>query len=114
MPTILAVGRDEQLLITRSAIFRNIGAEVVETNSTEAAKILKAKRVDLVVLCHTLTAKEMVEIASLAHQQQAGIRVLQLISARREGREPEYVDADAVAPVRPQALVAMVSQLLTH
>src|ERR1039457_1591587 len=98
MPTILAVGRNHQLLITRSAILQTVHADVVEVDAAAAARVLQEKQVDLVVLCHTLTKEEMAEIATLARRKVRAIPVLQLVPARLDAQQLD-VDADAVVSV---------------
>jgi len=110
MCTILAVGRDYELQVTRSHVLRQTKADVITASADEAVGILKAKPIDLVVLCHTLSQREMMEIASVAHQW-APTRVLHLTSRRMEGSPPELA-ADAVIVAEPQLLVAKVTQLL--
>jgi DNA-binding response OmpR family regulator len=69
MRAILTISHDEMLLATRAAVLRKTKAEVVAATANEAKKILKTRQFDLVVLCHSLSIEETLEIASLAHQQ---------------------------------------------
>ena len=111
MCTILAVGKDIDLLYTRSRVLSQTGADIVMGNLDEALRILKARPIDLVVLCHTLSQPEMVEIASLARQRNPATRMLQLVAVRSEVSPPELA-ADAVTTAQPQLLIAKVTQML--
>jgi CheY-like chemotaxis protein len=112
MCTILAVGQDEELLSTRSAVLRRCDARVVAAHVSEALKLLKAERFDLVVLCHTVSSKEMNELVGLAHRQASDIQVLEILKATEidGGRVPS--DADDVAASRPETLIAKVREML--
>lgn len=58
-------------------------------NFEEAIQTLKGHRFDLVLLCHTLSAKQMNEVGNAAHELQDGVCVLQVVSdfrALRVGR----------------------------
>jgi DNA-binding response OmpR family regulator len=78
MRTILAISKDDSLLVTRAAVLRRTNAEVIAAKANEAKKLLKERRFDLVVLCHTLSPEETLEIASLAHQQTIAVPVLKV------------------------------------
>ena len=62
--------------------------------------ILREKPVDLVVLCHTLSEREMIEIASLARER-AAARIVLLKSSQMEGSPPNFA-ADAVVVAQPE------------
>jgi DNA-binding response OmpR family regulator len=79
MRTILTISQDEMLLATRAAVLRQTKAEVVAAMASEAKDILKSRQFDLVVLCHSLSPEETLEIASLAHQQTIAVPVLTVI-----------------------------------
>jgi CheY-like chemotaxis protein len=80
MPTILTVGQDETLLNTRAAIFRKMQADVVAANLGQAMHILEVDHFDLIVLCHTLSTSEMINISDLAHDRNPATRVLKIIA----------------------------------
>jgi CheY-like chemotaxis protein len=111
--TILTVGHDDALLVTRAALLRTTPATVVAAKAQEALKLLKEKQFDLVILCHTLSPEEMIAVASLAHHQQIGTRVLKLVSGEFVGVPTNSVAADDEAICEPKSLVAKVSEMLT-
>jgi DNA-binding response OmpR family regulator len=112
MHTILAISQDELLLASRAAVLRRTNAEVIEAKASEAKKILKARQFDLVVLCHSLTVEETIEIASLAHQQTIAIPVLKVVSNAEFASEWTFITPDAVASCDPKVLVEKVAELL--
>jgi CheY-like chemotaxis protein len=112
MRTILAVSKDEVLLASRAAVLRKTNAEVIEANASEAKNILKAQQFNLVVLCHSLTPAETLEIASLAHQQTIAIPVLKVVSNAGFASEWRFIAPDAVTSCDPKALVEKVAELL--
>jgi CheY-like chemotaxis protein len=114
MPTILTVGQDEMLLSTRAAIFRNMQEDVVAANVRDALHILEDNHFDLVVLCHTLSLLEMIQISALAHQRNPGTRVLKVIATPFHTETAADVNADEEAPSDPHILVRRVKELLTH
>lgn len=84
MCTILAVGQDEDLLHTRSAVLRKCNAGATTARASEAIEILKAERFDLVVLCHTLSTEDRNTLVLLAHQQPSDIRVLEILNPTKQ------------------------------
>jgi hypothetical protein len=50
-----------------------------ELQETLRRNRLKAQRFDLVVLCHTLNIEHLINIAVLAHNQHADVKVLQVL-----------------------------------
>jgi CheY-like chemotaxis protein len=113
MCTILAVGQDEGLLSTRSAILRKCNAGVVAARASEAIQILKAQRFDLVVLCHTVTSVDMNELASLAHHKANDMRVLEILKATELNWGSRCPGADDMVLSKPETLVAKVREMLS-
>ncbi len=57
--TILIYGHDRTLLDTRRWVLQKAGFQVFTVGKMEnAAKMMADERIDLLLLCHTLTAKE--------------------------------------------------------
>ena len=112
MPTILTISQDEMLLTTRAAVLRRTEAEVIAAMANEAKKILKSRKVDLVVLCHSLSKEETLEIAALAHQQTIAVPVLKVVSNADPISEWRFIAADSTAPCEPKKLVQKVAELL--
>jgi DNA-binding response OmpR family regulator len=112
MRTILAISQDERLLSTRAKVLRRANAEVIEARADEAKRILNARQFDLVVLCHSLTVEETLEIASLAHRQTIAIPILKVVSNTESASEWTFIVPDAVASCDPRVLVEKVAELL--
>jgi CheY-like chemotaxis protein len=112
MHTILAISEDDRLLITRKEVLRRTNSEVVAAKPEEAIELLQTRRFDLVVLCHSLTHEDTVEIASLAHQQTIAIPILKVMSSLEPVSEWIFVAPDAVASSDPRILIDKVAELL--
>jgi DNA-binding response OmpR family regulator len=111
MCTILAIGQDEELLNTRSAVLRKCNAGVITARPSEATEILKAGHFDLVVLCHTLSTEDMQKLVLLAHQQASDIQVLEILKASEPRWERARSGADDMASSNPASLVAKVTEM---
>lgn len=112
MVSILSVGRDCGLLSSRAAVLRRSNADVVTASYRNAIQILKGQKFDLVVLCHTLSMEEMIEVAQAAHELQKGAPVLQVVSDMRPYGQTGSVVADGVAHSDPASLVDKVVEML--
>ena len=112
MRTILTISKDEMLLATRAAVLRKTNAEVIAATAREAKKILKSRQFDLVVLCHSLSTEETLEIASLAHQQTIAVPVLTVVPNGDPVSEWRLVVSDSTASCDPRMLVEKVAALL--
>jgi len=113
MCTILAVGHDEGLLNTRSAVLRRCNAGVIAARPSEAIEILKAGRFDLIVLCHTLSTEDMNKLVLLAHQQASDIPVLEILKTTDQSWRHSPSGADDMSPSKPENLVAKVTEMLS-
>lgn len=113
MCMILAVGQDEELLYTRSAVLRKCNAEVITARASEAIEILKTNCFDILVLCHTLATEDMNKLVLLAHQQASDIQVLEILKAAEPSWGRKSSCADDVAPSNPESLVAKVVEMLS-
>jgi CheY-like chemotaxis protein len=111
MCTILAIGQDEELLYTRSAVLRKCNAGVITARPSEAIEILKAGCFDLVVLCHTLSTEDRKRLVLLAHQQASSIQVLEVLRATEPSWEHAFSGADEMAPSNPERLIAKVIEM---
>ena len=112
MVTILSVGKDCDLLDSRAAVLRQAKADVITADFTNAMQTLRNQRFDLVVLCHTLTTEEMIEVGRAAHELQNGVSVLKLVSDTRPYGENNDADADDVSRSNPAILVEKVVEML--
>jgi len=112
MRTILSISQDDGLLLTRTAVLRRTDAEVIAARADEAKTILKKRRFDLVVLCHSLSPEDTLEIASLARHQTIAVPVLRVVSKTDFVSEWAFVAPDAAASCDPRVLVEKVAELL--
>jgi DNA-binding response OmpR family regulator len=112
MLSILAVGRDERLLNTRAAVLRLSQADVVQAFPEKALELLQTLRFDLVVLCHSVSGAEAVEVADLARLRTQGIQVLQVIPGDSPVVPVADRWADDIVDSRPGRLVDKVKDLL--
>lgn len=110
MPKILLVGQDFRLLVTRAAVLAKTHASVVSFSAVEALKVLDGERFDLVVLCHSLTEKEVAEVTETVHRQWAGTRVLLVVSSIAQERSYKGVDATSLPD--PDRLIGCTAELL--
>jgi CheY-like chemotaxis protein len=81
---------------------------------SEAKNILKAHRFDLVVLCHSLTVQDTLEIASLAQNQTIAIPILKVVSNTEFVSEWTFITPDVAASCDPKILVEKVAQVLNR
>lgn len=112
MLSILAVGQDSRLLATRAEVLRQTGADVVQAGSSGAVELLEKMRFDVVVLCHTVNAKEAEAIGWAAHRPDYAAPVLQVLPIAKQNASSEAGIADAMAESDPAQLVAKVVALL--
>lgn len=112
MLSILSVGQDSGLLHTRAAVLRQSKADVITAKFTQAMQTLRDQRFDLVVLCHTLSTEEMIEVRQASHALQNGVPVLQVVSDIRPFGQVDPVAADDVARSNPATLVDKVVEML--
>ena len=112
MHKILAISKDEGLLITRAAVLRRSNAQVTTATANEARKILKSGQFDLVVLCFSLSVEETLEIAFLAHPQTIAIPVRKVVPNLDPVSEWRLIGPYSTAPWDPGTLVERVAELL--
>lgn len=112
MRTILAVGQDEGLLFTRSAILRKCNTDVIAARPSEAIQILRTQPFDLVVLCQTVTSVDMNELASLADHKANDKQVLEILKATELDWGHRCSGADDMVQSKPETLVAKVTEML--
>ena len=112
IPAILCIGEDLQLLETRAAVLRKVGAEVKWANSFDALRFAEPQACDLIVLCHTVKDADAERISALARRRRPPSLILQLtpLAACRHNRPGVF--CDAIADATPDALIPTVSELL--
>jgi DNA-binding response OmpR family regulator len=112
MLRILLAGSDSRLLATRAAVLSKTGAAVVFHNAIETLEVLDRDKFDLVVLCHSLTEREVAVIVDKVHQRIPGTKILMVTSDvdRYELHEDGKIDATSMP--EPAHLIARVKELL--
>jgi DNA-binding response OmpR family regulator len=113
MRTILSISQDDRLLLTRTAVLRKTDAEVIAASAGEAKKILKTQRFDLMVLCHSLTSEDTLEIVGLARKKTAAMPILKILANTDFDSEWALVASGTTVSYDPDLLVAKVTELLS-
>lgn len=84
MPTpasVLVFSRDPQLLHTRSLILQNVGCTVYPASSlADVHRWLSEPHLDVLLLCHTLTAEDCDQAALLVHAKWPAVQVVSLFA----------------------------------
>jgi DNA-binding NtrC family response regulator len=111
MPHIvtLSVGRDPLLLQTRSQVLRSDGYTVSSTLSAEQAlQQFKAGDFDIVILCHSIPARERERLADAIHGHSPNTPVV-VVAAGFSGKDRAV---DAVIENEPATLLQELPRLL--
>jgi DNA-binding response OmpR family regulator len=112
-PSILCVCQDSNLMNTRAALLRQIGAAVqCATGTEEAIRAIESANFDLLILCYSLLEGDKQSISRAAHLQAHAPLVLLLstLSPLDSGREG--VVFDEVSDTHPAVLTESVKELL--
>jgi DNA-binding response OmpR family regulator len=111
LPSILIYGRDACLLETRCWVLESAGFEVSTTlDLEEAAKRIEAARVDLFILCHTLSVEECASILATTHSLRPRMKTLMLSTY---GSGCESKEDIVLGPfTSPQTLISTVCELM--
>jgi len=112
MPKILLVGQDSRLLETRAAVLAKIQATVVCQEPAESLEILEREIFDLVVLCHSLTEKQIGEIAGVVRRRLPKAKILLVVSNLSQERFYKGIEFDATSSPEPNRLIRRTSELL--
>jgi hypothetical protein len=108
---VQAIGFDETLLRTRSAVLRQTHANVVERYGAEFAD-LGQHQFDLVVMCYTIPDSQREALAAEVRRLWPEARIIQVSASHlTDLTAPEYADALATWG-QPDELVAMSVDLL--
>jgi hypothetical protein len=107
--SIVLFGRDTHLLETRQLVLQTRGYRVLTSqNLAELDRIPRSPEIALIVLCHTLSAKERTEAVARASSRWPGIQKLALIG--RDAKDPGEV-VGQVRHALDSRLLSMVSEL---
>jgi DNA-binding response OmpR family regulator len=110
---VLVVSRDETLLRTRKLILGAFFAVQGAGRSSEAKALLKTKRFDLIVLCHSLTNDEGEQIAALAHERNPRPLILAMTASSRSVMKP-WADKQLGVDAGPYELVKKCAEMLGY
>jgi CheY-like chemotaxis protein len=114
MQKILLTGQDEHLLLTRAAVLRATGADVLSCGGSQAIAMAKSEIPDLIVLCHSLTDSEAETIAAQIYQWRIGTRILLVSSDMASDAYRERASFDGIASSQPERLVRAAKDLLNE
>lgn len=109
MSSILLVGQDDMLQMTRAAVLRTLGAKTICCHESAALETQRCNSCDVVVLCHTLPPAVAAALARSIHTEWPGVRIL------RVARAPEgeiAIGAEVVSSADPFTLVRETGRLL--
>jgi hypothetical protein len=109
---ILTIGRNEGLLRTRIAVLRQADTQVVGVFPENAEAALRDQSFDLVVLCHTLTDKEMVTFTEMAFDTQGRIKIIRLETFGRPISIDSALHVNGRMSPEPEMLVKEVQNFL--
>lgn len=111
MSTILLSGQDLRLLATRAAVLAKLGSTIRCGLGTMVEPFLRNERIDLLVLCHTLSLEQRERLISIALEKSSGIQILQLVSTI-ENQEIPLLPGIKISICDPNHLVRRVEDLL--
>ncbi len=90
LPNLLLCGLNPQLLDTRKLILERCGYQVsIAFNPVNAQRIIQSRRVDLVILCHSLSTDECDQVRAFASLHSTN---QDTHPGRRSGRVPRPDD----------------------
>ena len=110
---VLVVSRDEMLLRTREMILGAFFAVQGAGRYSEAATLMKARRFDLLVLCHSLTYDECERLSILAHQQNPRPLILGMSASSRSAMKP-WADKQLGVDAGPYGLLKKCAEMLGY
>lgn len=102
---ILSIGRDRQLMASRSLVLRHAGYTVQEVyTSRQAVEQARSDLVDLILICHTLSELERHLLISRIRKQ----RMVPILCIRDSDFSAGSADGCKLVPSAPAELVAAV------
>ncbi len=113
VPSILLYGTDESLMETRAWVIERAGLKVRRTrDGVEVRRSIAEDRIDLLILCHTLTTQEVDRVLDEAHRQPASHTLV--LSAHVTDFPETAQDAVLSAFSGPHTLITKVLELVAH
>jgi DNA-binding NtrC family response regulator len=108
--SVLVFGRDYQLIHTRGLILERAGYRVWTASSLAEVKGLLSKpRMDVMLLCHSLSTEECNKALEVTHERWPRIQTIALVSGS-SGCASEPTDAVLNAIEGPAKLIKAVSK----
>jgi DNA-binding response OmpR family regulator len=112
---ILSGSRDAHLLQVRNEVLKVPGYTVVSAYSPEELlETFRAGDFDLVLLCHSFTAKEQSKIALAIHAQSPSTPVIVMSPSVVSIGERASANADAIVPNDPASLLNAITAVTSH
>ena len=114
MKQILAVGADPSLLYTRGLLLERSGAAVTTTTCDQALPLLAGSTFTLLVLCHSLSDREVCDVCLAARRGGGRANILLLETPGGALRNPVEVDGRFTLDEGPQLFIRTVESLLAE
>jgi DNA-binding NarL/FixJ family response regulator len=112
MSKILLAGNDFRLLATRAAVLARTKASVVCCNAVEAMTVLEREAFDLVIICHSLTEKQTIEVTEKVRERLPRARILLMLSDVASEIVYKGIEIDAISSATPGDLIRRASEML--
>ncbi len=112
IPAVLSIGKDRELLQYRAMVLRLARCTVASAMPEEARSLLAESRFDLVVLGHTLLAREKKALASLVRREHPATKLVALFSGSGGDFAPGLFDEELYSDCGPAELLAAVTRRL--
>ncbi len=112
MGKVFTIGRDINLLHTRSLVLEQTGAEVYGARLEPALTLLEAQFFDVIVLCHTLSEQETLRVCKLVELFWPLTRLVFIGELGRNYLSASRLDAAFPWRLGPDALVGLVRSML--
>lgn len=109
---ILSIGRDHQLMASRSLVLRDAGYTVQEVyTSRRAVELARSDLVDLILVCHTLSDLERHLLISRIRKER---RLVPILCLRDSDYSARSVDGCKLVSNAPAELVAAVGSAVRN
>jgi DNA-binding NtrC family response regulator len=106
-PSVLIYGYDRTLLETRSWVFERNGFEVgTASHIAQAEDALKARIIDLFLICHTIPSQERRRAVEAIHTIRPRVKVVVVTTASLPEPEGPWKTVDALAGTEAMILAA--------
>jgi DNA-binding NtrC family response regulator len=106
-PSVLIYGFDHTLLETRSWVFERNGFEVdTATHIAQAEQALKARLIDLFLICHTIPPQERRKAVAAIHTIRPQAKVMVVTTASHPEPEGPWKTVDALAGTEAMIVAA--------